>query len=96
MFFTGDTGPAGDWKRLAAGVDVLLSEASYQESTKNADYPHHLSAAEAGAIARDVGAGKLVLTHIPPYLDSSVSVAEAEQEFDRAVRLAVAGTSFDV
>lgn len=96
LFFTGDTGPGGDWKRLAAGVGVLLSEASYQESTKNADYPHHLSAAEAGAIAREVGAGKLVLTHIPPYLDSSVSVAEAEQEFDRAVRLAVAGTSFDV
>lgn len=96
LFFTGDTGPGGDWQTLATDVDVMLSEASYQESTKNADYPQHLSAAEAGAIARNVGAGSLVLTHIPPYLDPSISVSEAEKEFDRPVRLAVPGTSFDV
>lgn len=96
LFFTGDTGPGGGWQDSASGVDVLLSEASYQEATKNADYPQHLSAAEAGEIARRVGAGSLVLTHIPPYLDPSVSVSEAEKEFDRPVRLAVAGTSFDV
>lgn len=94
LFFTGDTGPAGDWPELARDVDVLLSEASYQEATKNPDYPHHLSAAEAGEIARRVGANKLVLTHIPPYLDPSESVAEAEATFGRPVQLAVPGTSF--
>ena len=96
MFFTGDTGPGGDWVELAADVDVMLSEASYQESTKNADYPQHMSATEAGATARRAGAGSLVLTHIPPYLDPAISVSEAEKEFDRPVRLAVPGTSFDV
>lgn len=96
LFYTGDTGPAGEWPDHAAGVDVLLSEASYQEATKNADYPYHLSAAEAGEIARRIGAGQLVLTHIPPYLDPSVSVAEAEAVFDRPVRLAVPGAGFDV
>lgn len=96
LFFTGDTGPAGEWPKLAAGVDVLLSEASYQEATKNPDYPHHLSAAEAGEIARSIGARQLILTHIPPYLDPSVSVAEAEAVFDRPVRLAVPGIGFDV
>ena len=39
LFFTGDTGPAGAWTNAARGVDLLLSEASYQESTKDADYP---------------------------------------------------------
>lgn len=96
LFFTGDTGPGGNWRELARDVDVLLSEASYQEATKNSDYPHHLSAAEAGSIAREVGANDLTLTHIPPYLDTSVSVSEAEKEFDRPVRLAVPGTSFSV
>lgn len=96
LFFTGDTGPDGPWLEMARGVDVILSEASYQEATKDAEYPHHLSAAEAGRIAREAGAGNLVLTHIPPYLDPSVSVAEAEKEFDRPVRLAVPGGSFDV
>lgn len=96
LFFTGDTGPGGDWHELATEVDVLLSEASYQEATKNEDYPQHMSAAEAGEIARRIGAAKLVLTHIPPYLDPSASVSEAEKEFDRPVALAVPGASFDV
>lgn len=96
LFFTGDTGPAGKWPEYATGVDLLLSEASYQEANKNPDYPHHLSAAEAGEIARQVGAKHLALTHIPPYLDPSVSVTEAETAFDRPVRLAVPGTGFDV
>ena len=55
-----------------------------------------MTAGEAGQIAREVGAKKLVLTHIPPYLDSSRSVHEAELTFDRPVALAVPGTSFDV
>lgn len=96
LFFTGDTGPAGEWSAAAGDVDLLLSEASYQEAMKNADYPHHLSAAEAGEIARRVGAGRLMLTHIPPYLEASISVAEAEERFDRPVALAVPGGSFDV
>lgn len=96
LFYTADTGPAGDWRAAASGVDVLLSEASYQEATKNRDYPHHLSALDAGEIAREIGAGTLVLTHIPPYLDPAVSVSEAESTFGRPVRLAVAGTSFEV
>ena len=25
LFFTGDTGPAGDWRELAAGVDLMIS-----------------------------------------------------------------------
>jgi ribonuclease BN (tRNA processing enzyme) len=76
-------------------VDLLLSEAAYQERGED-DYPHHLTSAEAGRIAREVGAGRLVLTHIPPYLDVSRSVSEAESTFDRPVSVAVPGASFDV
>lgn len=96
LFYTADTGPGGDWKGLAADVDVMLSEASYQGNPEDKPYPHHLTAGEAGAIAREVGASQLTLTHIPPYLDGSRSVLEAEAVFDRPVRLAVPGTSFDV
>ena len=96
LFYTADTGPAGEWPNLAERVHVLLSEASYQEATKDHDYPQHMSALEAGEIARRVGARKLVLTHIPPYLDATASVAEAEEAFGRPVALAVPGTSFDV
>lgn len=94
LFFTADTGPAGDWRQAAQNVHVMLSEASYQGDDK--EYPQHLTAGEVGEIAREVGAGKLVLTHIPPYLDPSRSVHEAELTFDRPVALAVPGASFDV
>ncbi|HEX9865732.1 MAG TPA: MBL fold metallo-hydrolase [Acidimicrobiia bacterium] len=95
LFFTGDTGPSGTWKESAVGVDLLLSEAAYQERGDD-DYPHHLTAREAGQIAREVGAKRLVLTHIPPYLDASRSIHQAEQAFDRPVALATPGVSFDV
>lgn len=95
LFFTGDTGPKGDWQDMARGADLLLSEAAYQERGED-DYPHHLTSTEAGRIAREVGAGRLVLTHIPPYLDVSRSVSEAESTFDRSVSVAVPGVSFDV
>ncbi|MFB3051390.1 MAG: MBL fold metallo-hydrolase, partial [Acidimicrobiia bacterium] len=65
-------------------------------AVQDKEYAQHLTAGEAGQIARDVGAKKLVLTHIPPYLDPSRSVHEAELTFDRPVALAVPGTSFDV
>lgn len=96
LFFTGDTGPGGEWRGLAESVGVMLSEASYQGAGEDKPYPHHLTASEAGSIAREVGAKRLVLTHIPPYLDKAVSVAEAETTFDRPVQLAVAGASFEV
>lgn len=96
LFYTADTGPAGEWRQHARDVNVMLSEASLQGASEDKEFSQHLTAGEAGAIAREVGAKKLVLTHIPPYLDVSLSVHEAELTFDRPVGLAVPGTSFDV
>jgi ribonuclease BN (tRNA processing enzyme) len=96
LFYTADTGPAGEWRDLARGVDVMLSEASYQGGSGDKVYLHHLTAGEAGAIAREVGAARLVLTHIPPYLDPARSLHEAETTFDRPVTLATPGAHFDV
>lgn len=91
LTYSADTGPAGNWMRLAEQADLFLCEASYQGPSGVAEYPHHLTAGEAGAIARKVGARHLMLTHIPPYLDPTRSVAEAETAFDRPVELAVPG-----
>jgi ribonuclease BN (tRNA processing enzyme) len=94
--YTADTGPSGDWHRLADGVDLLLCEATYQGEADAHPYPHHLTAADAGRIARERGAARLMLTHVPPHLDVSVSVAEAEVAFDRPVAAAVPGTEHKV
>ncbi len=93
LAYSADTGPQGDWMRVAEGADLFLCEASYQGEPGQSDYPFHLTAIEAGSIAREVGAKHLMLTHIPPHLESSRSIAEAEVAFDRPVELAVPGAS---
>lgn len=96
LFYTADTGPGGTWREAARGVSVMLSEASFQGSSDEKVVEHHLTAGEAGAIAREVGAESLVLTHVPPYLDPARSIHEAEVVFDRPVALATPATSFDI
>lgn len=95
LFYTGDTGP-GEWSQQIGPVDVLLCEAALQGQRNDADFIHHLNAYEAGEIARAARVGKLVLTHIPPYLDSTISVAQAESTFGKPVGLAVAGMQIPV
>ncbi|HEX6312907.1 MAG TPA: MBL fold metallo-hydrolase [Acidimicrobiia bacterium] len=86
LVYTADTGP--DWTvgAFAAGADLVLSEATYQEGRKG--WPHHLTAAEAGRGAREAGARRLVLTHLWPELDPVVSVAEGSEAFGEPVTLA--------
>lgn len=86
LVYTSDTGPA--WSPVAFGnrPDLLLAEATYQRGSEGP--PFHLTAAQAAAMAGAVDARRLMLTHISPILDSSASVAEAEDVLGREVMLA--------
>jgi ribonuclease BN (tRNA processing enzyme) len=96
LAYSADTGPGGEWTELAEGVDLFVCEASIQGERASDSYPHHLTAAEAGMIARSRHATRLMLTHIPPHLDPERSLREAERTFDRPVALAVPGTTHKV
>jgi ribonuclease BN (tRNA processing enzyme) len=95
VFYSGDTGP-GNWTEDLGGVNTLLCEAALQGERDDGGRIRHLTAFEAGQIARDAGVDELVLTHIPPYMDVSVSVSEAESRFGRPVKLAAPGTRISV
>ena len=86
LVYTADTGP--DWTvgAFAAGADLVLSEATYQEGHKGV--PWHLSAHEAGRDARQADASRLILTHLWPELDAVVSVKEGTESFGDPVTLA--------
>lgn len=86
LVYTSDTGPGWSAAAFGSGPDLLLAEATYQ--TGHEGPPIHLTAAQAGAMAAEAGARRLVLTHLAPDLDPAVSVAEAEDAFGGPVTLA--------
>jgi ribonuclease BN (tRNA processing enzyme) len=51
---------------------------------------------EAGQHASKAGARRLVLTHVPPWVSTENTTAEARESFDGAVDLAVAGAKYDL
>jgi ribonuclease Z len=72
---------------LAAGVDLLVCEATFLSSEAALARAYgHLTAAEAGRIAAEAGARRLVLTHFSArYRDAAAHVAEARAVFDDVV-----------
>lgn len=82
-----DTRVCDNAVRLAEGVDVLLCEATFLESEAflARDYGH-LTAREAATIAREAGAGLLVLTHFSSrYPDLGGHLREAAAVFPEVV-----------
>jgi ribonuclease Z len=82
-----DTGMCDAAVALAAGADLLVCEATF--ATADADLARryrHLTAADAGRIARDAGARRLVLTHFSQrYPDVRPLVEEAAAFVDDVV-----------
>lgn len=94
LAYTADTAPCGGLTDLADGPDLLLSEATLRTLDEDAAPPEprgHILPAEAGAVARDGGAGRLMLTHLPVNGDGSWAVNQARQAFGREVELATPG-----
>jgi ribonuclease BN (tRNA processing enzyme) len=90
LVYTGDTGETEAVPELAAGADVLLSEAAFLEAP---DLPPnlHLTARQAGAYAARADVGKLVLTHIVPGINRDDTRAEAGSAFSGPLDIATAG-----
>lgn len=94
LVYSADTGPAWSLADLGPGIDVALCEATYladREGTAG-----HLSARQAGAMAAQAAAGRLVLTHVWPTVDPEASRAEAEAAYGRPVELARMHETYDV
>jgi ribonuclease Z len=88
--FIMDTGLCDNVHALAAGVDLLVIESTFlSEDAELAALVGHLTAAQAGAVAREAGVRTLVLTHFSQrYQDASRFADEARKEFDGDLVLA--------
>ncbi|MGC0417173.1 MBL fold metallo-hydrolase [Embleya sp. AB8] len=96
LVYTGDTGVTDALPELARDSDLLLAEATLEQTDNGAH--GHLSAADAGRAAAAAGAGQLVLTHFvtadPDWL--AARRAEAAAVYAGPVLLAHPGARFDV
>ncbi|MEU4802917.1 MBL fold metallo-hydrolase [Actinosynnema sp. NPDC023587] len=95
LAFTGDSGPCDALTTLAGDVDLLLSEATWTHAD---DRPPgtHLSGVQAGELAAEAGAGRLLLTHVAPWTDPGAVLAEARTRYAGPVELARQGHKYAV
>jgi ribonuclease BN (tRNA processing enzyme) len=96
LVYSADTGPGGGLPTLATGADLLLCETTLPGEPGAGAWPYHLSAADAGGLARRAGVGRLLLTHLAPMLDPARSVAEAAEAFGGPVEWAAPGMEVEV
>jgi ribonuclease BN (tRNA processing enzyme) len=95
LVYSGDTGPCRALVELARGADLLLAESAFVEGGRNpADL--HMTGRQAGATAREAGAARLVLTHIPPWHDPEVCLVEAREAYSGPLEAAVTGATYVV
>lgn len=81
LVYTGDTGPCGSVVELARSADVLLAEAAHPDSDPDQPPGLHLTGRQAGELAAAAGVGRLLLTHIPAWVDRIGQLAAASSVF---------------
>jgi ribonuclease BN (tRNA processing enzyme) len=94
LTYSADTGESAEVTALASGSDLLLAEATFMESESN-PAGLHLTGRQAATMARNARAGRLVLTHVPPWHDAD-EVLEDARAVDPGCALATSGAVYDV
>jgi ribonuclease BN (tRNA processing enzyme) len=80
LVYTGDTGPCERVIGLARGADVLLAEAAHPQ-VEGLPGGLHLTGRQAGEHAEAAGVGRLLITHVPPWVDRIGQLAAASSVF---------------
>jgi ribonuclease BN (tRNA processing enzyme) len=95
LAYSGDTGPTAALLDIAADADLFLCEAAFRHGDDNPP-SLHLTGTESGETAAKTKSKRLVLTHVPPWHDSQVMLAEALAVYDGPTELAAAGAIYAV
>jgi len=91
LAYSADTGESDALVRLAEGADLLLCEASFLEGPDVRPLDLHLTARQAAVHASRAGVGRLVLTHLVPWNDRELTLAEAAGSYQGPLSLARSG-----
>ncbi|TFV76614.1 MBL fold metallo-hydrolase [Blastococcus sp. CT_GayMR20] len=94
LVYTGDTGPSEAVIELARGADVLLAEAAHPPGQGLPD-GLHLTGREAGEHAAAAGVGRLLLTHVPAWVDEIGQLFAASAVFSET-ELVHSGATYEI
>ena len=94
LVYTGDTGPCERVVDLARGAHVLLAEAAHPE-VEGLPGGLHLTGRQAGEHALAAGVERLLITHVPSWVDSGVQLSSAGAVFP-ASELVATGSVYEI
>jgi ribonuclease BN (tRNA processing enzyme) len=94
--FSGDTAKTEEILKLAAGADLFLCEASGLDSDAEYMKNSHLTARQAGEIAKQAGVKRLLLTHFWPEYDPGELCRQAAEGFGKPAMAAVERETYKV
>ena len=93
--YSADSGPGWSMSALGPGIDLALCEATYTEAFENGE-AGHMSGTQAGRMARETGAKRLVITHRWAKIPAADVLEEAEAAFGGRVDAAEPGRGFSL
>ena len=93
--YSGDSTPCQDLIDAASGADLFLCEAAGTEAEKAMIEAAHCTGKQAGMVAKEAGAKRLLLTHLWPFTDESLLKKECAEVFPN-VEIAREGASYEV
>lgn len=95
LAYSADTGVSDEVVALAKDADVFLCEATFGAQEQYVP-DLHLTARQAGEHAERAGAGRLLVTHVPPWLSRDEAVSQASAAFSGTVETAIPGAEFEI
>ena len=95
LAYSADTGPGWSFAALGTGIDLALCESTYP-TDEQAEGVLHLSARQAGAMARSAGVTRLVLTHLWPRSDPDEHRRRGSEAFGEPVSIATIDERYDL
>ncbi len=96
LAYTGDTDICPELTALLHDADLVLADAAFIDSTDGPPGVHLTAARAAQAVTEAGGVKRLILTHIPPWIDPQVSLAQARREWSGPLDVAYARASYSV
>jgi ribonuclease BN (tRNA processing enzyme) len=96
LAYTGDTDSCDALKPLCHNATLVLADAAFVDGRDEVEGIHLSGRRAAQAVADAEGVGRLVLTHLPPWNDREVCVAQAREVWDGPLDVAAPGRTYDL